>query len=368
MSAPLSFQSFIMAGFECSSHRRPDGVRLDLLESTGHARLAAADYRACAAHGLLTVRDGVRWHLIEDEPGRYNWSSWLPMLDAATEAGTQIIWDIMHYGSPDHYDQGSGEFTHAYTRFAAAAVRLHRERTGTPALVCPINEISFWSWAVRTGYFAAAGPNEAGWFKRHLVRTAVAGMKAMRTADPECRFVWAEPLIHVLPPKTGGDHHAAEGARLSQFEAYDLLSGQREPELGGSSDWIDAIGLNFYPDNQWYLGGSTIPLGHHEYRPLADMLEEAWARYGKPIFLAETGAERSARAAWLHYVCGEVREAQRRGVSVLGLCLYPVAGFPGWDDGRPTQVGLFGPPEPDGRRLVHAPLADELKRQQALVS
>jgi hypothetical protein len=34
-------------------------------------------------HGLLTVRDGLRWHLIEREPGRYDWSSWLPMLEAA---------------------------------------------------------------------------------------------------------------------------------------------------------------------------------------------------------------------------------------------------------------------------------------------
>jgi hypothetical protein len=48
------FRSFLMAGFECSSHRRPDGLRLDLVRSTGHAQHALADYRACAAHCLHT--------------------------------------------------------------------------------------------------------------------------------------------------------------------------------------------------------------------------------------------------------------------------------------------------------------------------
>ncbi|RWO95779.1 MAG: hypothetical protein EOQ99_33560, partial [Mesorhizobium sp.] len=30
------FASFFMAGFECSSHRRGDGVRLDLIRATAH--------------------------------------------------------------------------------------------------------------------------------------------------------------------------------------------------------------------------------------------------------------------------------------------------------------------------------------------
>src|SRR3712207_8465429 len=97
-------QSFFMAGFECSSHRRPDGVRLDLIAGTEHDRLAREDYRMCAELGLRAARDGLRWHLIEQAPGRYDWSSWIPMLDAAAEAGVQVIWDLLQYGSPDHPD------------------------------------------------------------------------------------------------------------------------------------------------------------------------------------------------------------------------------------------------------------------------
>jgi beta-glucosidase/6-phospho-beta-glucosidase/beta-galactosidase len=367
--ADISFQSFTMAGFECSSHRRQsDGVRLDLIAATGHDRLAGEDYRACAAHGLRSVRDGLRWHLIEREPGRFDWSSWLPMLEAAAEGGVQVMWDLFHYGSPDWLDQGSAEFAPAYARFAAAAVRVHREVTGKAAIVCPMNELSFLSWAARNGVFPAIGSDqeEGGWLSRHLVGAAIAGMRAMREADPDCRFIWAEPLINVLP--SGPDDAAeAEAKRLSQYHCFDMLSGRSAPELGGSPEWLDAVGVNFYSDNQWYLNGSTIPLGRHDYRPLADMLAETHARYGRPLLITETGAEGSARPAWLHYVCEEVREAKRRGVPVAGVCLYPIASFPGWDDGRYRQFGLFGPPRGDGSRETYQPLAGELARQQALM-
>ena len=114
------FRSFFMAGFECSTHRRPDGLRLDLVRSTGHAGLALNDYRACAALGLRSARDGLRWHLIEAEPGRYDWSSWLPMLEAAAEAGVEVIWDLFHYGSPDDLDQGSADFGARYKQHSSS--------------------------------------------------------------------------------------------------------------------------------------------------------------------------------------------------------------------------------------------------------
>jgi beta-glucosidase/6-phospho-beta-glucosidase/beta-galactosidase len=366
--ADIPFKSFYMAGFECSSHRRrSDGVRLDLIAGTGHDRLVREDYRGCARHGLLAIRDGLRWHLIEREAGRFDWSTWLPMLEAAAETGVQVMWDLFHYGSPDPLDQGSEEFIRAYARFAAEAVRLHREVTGTAAIVCPLNEISFLTWAANSGVFPAIGRSEEqGRLKRHLVRAGIAGMRAMREVDPDCRFIWAEPLINVLP-RIPADAEAAEAKRLSQYHTYDMLSGRAAPELGGSPEWLDAVGLNFYADNQWYLEGSTIPLGHQDYRPLADMLAETYERYGRPLLITETGAEGSARPAWLHYIGDEVREAIRQGIPVEGVCLYPIASFPGWDDERHRQFGLFSVPRPNDRRDAYQPLVAELYRQQALL-
>ena len=60
--ANQTFASFFQAGFECSSHRRRDGVRLDLIRATSHDRHVASDYRQCAELGFRTIRDGLRWH------------------------------------------------------------------------------------------------------------------------------------------------------------------------------------------------------------------------------------------------------------------------------------------------------------------
>jgi hypothetical protein len=367
MSAAALFDSFFMAGFECSSQRRKDGLRLDLIRATAHDAHALQDYRACAGLGLKTLRDGLRWHLIETAPGVYDWSSWLPMLRASREAGVQVIWDLYHYGAPDHLDPCSPQFVDAYARFAAAAVRVCREETGQSPLICPINEISFFTWAVEVGYFPMPGVKKQGWFKRQLVRCAVAGIEAMRAVDRDCRFFWAEPLIHVAPrDHSKPEKRRAEGYRQSQFEAYDMLMGRRDPELGGRPDFVDVVGLNFYPHNQWYFNGPTIPMGHHEYRPLADMLCEASERFGKPIFLAETGAEGSGRPAWLHYVCDEVREATSRGSDFQGICLYPITSYPGWDNQRHCDVGLFSPVLASGGRKLNTAVSDELARQAEL--
>jgi beta-glucosidase/6-phospho-beta-glucosidase/beta-galactosidase len=316
---------------------------------------------------LTTIRDGLRWHLIEQSCGSYDWSSWLHMLDAARTAGVEVIWDVFHYGCPDHIDQGSPEFSRQLAAFAAEAVRIHRDVTGRSPAMCPLNEISFFTWACRAGYFPAVGPDEHGWLKRHLIKAAVTAADAMRQVNPQCRFVWAEPLIHVAPRRARrSEVRAAEEERSGQFEAYDWLMGLQEPDLGGRRDLVDVIGLNFYPHNQWYHHGPTIPMGHHEYRPLRDMLKEVAQRYHKPIMLTETGAEGSGRPAWLHYVSDEVLQVMEEGVQVEGICLYPVTAYPGWDNSRHADAGLLSPVTADGGRNVYEPLLRELQRQSSV--
>lgn len=360
------FTSFFQAGFECSSHRRRDGVRLDLIRATGHDRHVLGDYRQLHELGLRTIRDGVRWHLIEKAPGRYDWSSWLPALEAAEAVGMEVIWDMFHYGSPDHVDQGAGDFPARFADFALAAVEQLRQFTDRPPRLCLVNEISFMSWAVEVGYFPKAGPDTKGWFKEQLARTAIAAAGAIRRAVPGALLVWAEPLVHIAPR----DHRrksiaAADKVRLGQFEAYDWITGRARPELGGDPSYADLIGLNYYPHNQWYLDGPTIPMGHHEYRPLSDMLVEVAERYGKPLFLSETGAEGCGRASWLHYVCSEAQEAMTRGVALQGICWFPITAYPGWDNSRHAEAGLLSTITADGKRHVDQRLLAELHQQQA---
>ena len=324
------------------------------------------DYRLCKELGFGTVRDGLRWHLIEKSPGKYDWSSWMPALEAAEATGLQVIWDLFHYGSPDHVDQAADDFPERFTEFALAAVEVQQSVSKRPPVLCPLNEISFLSWAVEVDYFPRVGPKKSGWFKRQLVRTAIHAARAIRGRWPDATLVWAEPLVHIAPRSHRRADETAEAGRQGQFEAYDWITGRAEPELGGDPSLVDLIGLNFYPHNQWYFRkGPTIPMGHHEYRPLADMLVEVADRYGKPIFLSETGAEGTGRASWLHYVCNEVRGAMDRGAAIEGICWYPITAYPGWDNSRHAEAGLLSTVVSDGSRHVDQNLFEELQVQRA---
>jgi beta-glucosidase/6-phospho-beta-glucosidase/beta-galactosidase len=360
------FDSFFQAGFECSSHRRKDGVRLDLIKATGHDKHVLRDYRLCHELGFRTIRDGLRWHLIGKSPGKYDWSSWLPMLEAAEKVGMQVIWDLFHYGSPDCVDQAASDFPERFADFALAAIEVQQSVSGRPPLVCPLNEINFLSWAVDDGYFPQVGPKQRGWMKYQLVKTAIAAARAIKRQWPKATIVWAEPLIHIAPHDRR--RQTVQGARQNlqgMYEAYDWIVGMAKPELGGDPSLIDVVGWNFYPHNQWYWKGPTVPMGHHEYRPLSDMFVEMCDRYGKPLFLSETGAEGTGKPSWLHYVCNEVRDAMSRGADIRGICWYPITAYPGWDNSRHAETGLLSTVVADGSRHVDQRLLAEFEAQRA---
>ena len=370
-SRPSPFRSVLMGGFEGSSHRRADGRQLDLIAATRHDEQALGDYRLLASCGLNTVRDALRWHLIEFAPGRYDWSSWLPMLRAAREAGVQVIWDLCHYGVPHFLDIWSPEFLEHFAVFCAAAARVAQaEGNGEAPFYCPVNEVSYWAWA--GGDHALMFPLARGRgpeLKRQLARAAIVAIEAVRSVEPRARFVQAEPLIHVVAnPGMAKTVRSAAEHREAQFEAFDMIAGRSHPELGGSEAHLDIVGVNYYSDNQLMHGGGTLPLGHFLYRPLRHLLAEVHARYNKPVLLTETGAEGGNAAGWLRYVAGEVRAALRAGVPVEGICLYPVMDYPGWRDERHCRCGLIQSEGDWSGRALDGDLLEQIAEEQAFFS
>lgn len=361
-TTPL-FDGFFIGGFECSTHRRRDGRRLDLLRSTRHAEFAGRDYQTMVAHGIRTVRDGVRWHLAEPSPGIYDWSDFLPQLHAARDAGVTPIWDVCHYGWPDDIDIWSPEFVTRFARFSAALAKLLRDEWPGVPYYCPVNEISFWAWAGGdTGDIGPCAEGRGMELKCQLVRATVAATEAIRSVDPRARFVAVDPVINIMA-KHARDRLVAEEMRLAQYQGWDMISGRMMPELGGRPELLDMVGVNFYRHNQWYLGGETIWKGEPWYRPLRDILRETYQRFQRPIFVAETGAEGEHRVPWLRYVCDEVAIALEKGIPVGGICIYPITDYPGWDNDRHCPTGLLGYADDAGHRPLYEPLAEELARQ-----
>jgi hypothetical protein len=127
---------------------------------------------------------------------------------------------------------------------------------------------------------------------------------------------------------------------------------------------LDVIGVNYYERNQWWNFGSTIWRGEAAYRPFREILAEVYKRYRRPMFISETGTEDDERPEWLAYIASEARAAMRHGVSLHGICLYPILNHPGWDDDRHCHNGLWDYPSLSGEREIYEPLAQELRRQQ----
>ena len=371
---PALFRSFYQGGFECSSHRRAhDRKRVDMVAATDHDVRASGDYRTLARHGILTVRDGVRWHLIESSPGRYEWSSLDEQLDAAWRSGpggTQVIWDLLHYGWPDDLDVWGPEFVPRFARFATAtAVRIAARTDGRP-FFCPVNEISFLAWGGGdAGYLNPFARGRGHELKVQLARAAIVAMEDILARVPTARFIHAEPAINVVTsPDRPWEAPHAEGHRQAQFQAWDMIAGHAWPQIGGRPGLLDVVGLNYYFNNQWVHGSGPIDVGHPLYKPFRHILRETYARYGRPIFVSETGTEGARRPDWLRYVAGEVAAARRVGVPVQGICLYPVLDHPGWDDERYCPNGLMTMELEGEGRCVDAAFACELARQADLLA
>lgn len=356
----------IAAGFECSTHLRRNGRRVDVIAATAHDRFAERDYRLVAGHGMAFVRDGLRWHRIEQAPGAYDWSSFLPMLQGAARAGITVVWDLRHFGWPGWISPWQPDWAQRFSEFAGAAAALIRCETGSGGFYVPVNEISFLSWCGgEMGHINPFARRRGNRLKRVLVEAFLGATAAIRAADPDAVISCSEPLIRVHPFENGAGQRAARSLTHVQFDALDMLLGRKMPELGGSEDVVDLIGLNYYPGNQWEVRtGTKIPPGAPRYTPLRDLLRNVSRRYERPLWIAETGCEGDERPDWFRYVCEEVTTARAVEVNIQAICLYPILNHPGWDDDRYCANGLHCGVAPGGLRPVHEPLAAEIARQQ----
>ncbi len=279
----------------------------------------------------------------------------------------EILLDALHFGWPDFLDVFEPAFVTSFAHFTHALARFMRTAPVVCTAIAPVNEISFLSWA--GGDAASVNPYARGRgmeLKRQLVRAAVASSEILLNELPSVRLLSPEPVIHIVgnPSIPGHDIEAAKYSS-SQFEAWDMLSGRLEPELGGKPEYVDLIGTNFYERNEWvHESKRSLPRTDPRYKPFHQILKEVWDRYHRPMFVSETGTEDDARADWFRYVCDEVVIAIELGLPVEGICLYPILNHPGWDDDRHCHNGLFDYADIEGKREAHSPLANEIIKQQ----
>ena len=374
---PHLFQSFWIGGFEAACHINGAGTRLDMIAATQHDRQVASDYALMKSLGMSTVRDAVRWPLIESN-GDFDFSSFAPMLAAAEAHGMQVMWTLCHYGWPHDVDVLGPEFPSRFARFAGAIARYVKDHSSRVPFYTPINEVSFLAWAA----------GDAGWFfpfarrrgvevKRNLVRAVIAACDAIWAEDRRARIVHVDPVIHVMAPLTQPElTDAADQQRSSQFEAWDMIAGIRDRELGGHPRYLDVMGVNFYHSNQWEFPDRRLRWEDTprdpRWVPLHRLLAEVYDRYRRPLFLGETSHFGVGRAAWIREVSAELWDAYGHGVPLEGLCLFPVIDRQDWNDPNHWHnSGLWDiVRRPDGTllRVLNEEYGQEVTRSQELLA
>jgi protoporphyrinogen oxidase/glycosyltransferase involved in cell wall biosynthesis len=138
----------------------------------------------------------------------------------------------------------------------------------------------------------------------------------------------------VPPPGRPELQPQADEVAAYQWQAWDMLAGLAEPQLGGQPDLLDIVGVNHYHSGQWELLTEKRLRWHEQdprRKPPALLLRETWQRYHRPLVMAETSHVGAGRVAWLHDMATQVQRARADGVPVQGLCLYPVVDRPDWD-------------------------------------
>jgi beta-glucosidase/6-phospho-beta-glucosidase/beta-galactosidase len=367
------FRSFFIAGFEGTTTTNVQHQWIDQVAATQHDEHADDDYRRLREVGLRAAREAIRWPVV-DQRGQLDFSSARPFVEASRRHGIEVIWDLFHYGYPRDLHPFTDEFIKRFEGYCHAAARFISDNSDGPYYFTPVNEPSFFAWAGgEVGRFAPHCYGRGPELKLALVRAAIAGINAIRAVLPNARIVNVDPICRVVPP---ADHsaphaHAKDFNHRAVFEAWDMISGRTLPELGGSRDHLDIVGVNYYWTNQWEIGREERPLAFDDRRrlSLAALLRRVWQRYGAEILVTETAHVDEMRPIWLSVVGHDCEKLLDEGIPLRGVCLYPILGMPEWHDPTIwTRMGLWDlVPQGDTlHREIYLPMLDALRSVQAI--
>ena len=373
------FESFWMAGYECTDKLNAFGNRVDFLKITDHINALHEDYAKLKTFNISTVREGIRWSYVEKTAYKYDFSVVEEMIKAAKVYNIQIIWDLCHFGFPDDLTPLHPMFVKRFVSLCRAFVEFYRSISPSGNLIIiPINEVSFISWL--GGHVCGTTPYTKGYgweVKYELMKAFVQGAKALKQLDSDIIISTSEPLVNMVPPINATEEELATASvqHLHQYQAVDMLCGKMCPELDGDPELLDIIGINYYYNNQWisntekFLVWKDNPKDER-WRPLNHLIEEVYNRYHKPIVITETSHPKEDRPLWIIDITKQLVSVLSNDIPLLGVCIYPIIDRPDWDDLVTWhKAGLWDVIYENGtfERVLCEPFAEALLNAQELL-
>ncbi|MFC3831263.1 MULTISPECIES: family 1 glycosylhydrolase [Deinococcus] len=341
---------------------------------TAHRERWADDLRLAAEVGVTHVRYGVPWPDVNPAPDTYDWTWPDQAVALLRDLGLEPIWDLLHFGTPPWLPGGLRD--PGYPAAVTAYARAFSERYPQVTKITPFNEP--YIWAFFSGGNGTWPPHELGvqGFARSLwpVLAGLRGaIQAIREVNPHAE-IWLNDGADRFRATTPALTALAGELTEWRYAAFDVLCGRLERNtplyaaLAGvaGADVLEAalndptppdvIGLDYYPGSEHAILPPHAPPhpGDWGRRPdyrlypdpqppgLAHTLLEYHARYGLPLYVAETSTD-TRREDWLRWLGSEVLHAQERGAAVLGATWWPLFDHVDWHIGLTRLEGHVCP-------------------------
>lgn len=387
--------------------QEPGRRALDEYELMQHYTFWERDLELCEQSGATLLRWGIPWYRVNPAPGEWDWE-WLDqVVDWFDAHRIDLVADLIHYGTPLWLE---GEFAAAdyperVAEYARAVAERYRGRIRhyTPANEPLLNVMYCGEFAHWPPYLS--GDDGFVTVLKAISRGIVLTQHAIAEADPDADFVHVEASFR-FDGALSAHPETVEHLRHRAYIVQDLVMGRVDdahpltPYLrahGFSDDdleWArthtaqpDVVGVNYYPQHSTELfeDGVVLGGGPGELRPrrnagtegLKEVLSTFAARYGRPVFLTETGYTGTVqeRIDWLHDSVAAVEDLRREGVDVVGYTWWCITDMYEWtyrhSDGprrdHLLRMGLWALEEDaDGiLHRVHTPVADAFRRLAA---
>jgi dTDP-4-dehydrorhamnose reductase len=359
----------LWGGYECTVNR-VGGVFHDQTVRNGHEQ-RIEDLDRFAALGLKALRYPVLWERVAPRrPDERDWTWTDARLERIRALGMRPIAGLLHHGSGPHYtslvDDGFVAGFAAYARAAAERYPWIEDWT-------PINEpLTTARFSALYGHWYPHLADEPLFWAALLneIEATGAAMREIRAVRPDARLIQTEDLGHTYATRPLA--HQADFDNARRWMTWDLLAGQvtrhhplwsrlesfglgdRLRRLADAPCPADVIGVNHYLTSDRFLDHAVenYPperIGGNDFMAFADVeavrvalpapgglegaLDEAWARYGRPLAVTEAhnGCTREEQVRWLREAWETALRLRVRGVEVQAVTAWALLGTFDWN-------------------------------------
>jgi dTDP-4-dehydrorhamnose reductase len=392
----------LWGGHECTVNRVGAAFHDQTIRSGHQHRIE--DLELFAGLGLKALRYPVLWERIAPErPDRFDWRWTDERLTRIRELGMKPIAGLLHHGSGPSY---TSLVDHGFPDAFAGYARAVAERYPWVEDWTPVNE------PLTTARFSALYGH---WYPHladeHMFWAALLNevdgtrqaMRQIRAVNPAARLIQTEDLGRTYATRSVA--HQADFDNTRRWMTWDLLCGMvtsehplfERLESFGLADRLraiaddpcppDVIGVNHYLTSDRFLDHRThnYPperVGGNEFMAFADVeairvalpapgglegvLEEAWARYRRPLAVTEShnGCTREEQVRWIREAWETAERLRERGVEVQAVTAWALLGTYDWNSLLTRHVGHYEPGAFDLRGGAPRPtaIARELAR------